>query len=143
MAIGIFLLSLGIVFVVQTLQTNHFSLIAFLSNYVRDRQNATAIVLTAALFVGYLKGRYVLSKSAHRQILRILTLPNPANLKYIYSKGYYLLILSMILLGISLRFLPIALDVRGAVDIAIGSALINGAMIYFRKCITFTELTDK
>jgi hypothetical protein len=38
----------------------------------------------------------------------------------------------MVLLGLVIRFLPIPIDARGLVDVAIGSALINGAMLYFR-----------
>ena len=39
----------------------------------------------------------------------------------------------MACLGFILRFFP--LDVRGAVDIAVGSALINGAILYLRHAI--------
>ena len=39
----------------------------------------------------------------------------------------------MVGLGALIKVLNLPLDVRGAIDIVIGSALINGAMIYFRS----------
>jgi hypothetical protein len=38
----------------------------------------------------------------------------------------------MMMLGMIFRYLPIPIDVRGFIDLAIGSALMNGAMLYFR-----------
>ena len=38
----------------------------------------------------------------------------------------------MVFLGISMRFLPLAQDIRGFVDLTIGAALMNGALLYFR-----------
>lgn len=142
LGIGIFLLSLGISFILNmtSVTRHHFSFVTLLSKYIANPQNVASLLLGAALFIGYLKGRYLLSKSAYKQILRIRALPNPASLKYLYSKGYYLLILSMISLGMLLRFLPIAIDVRGFVDVAIGSALINSAMIYFRASLILEKI---
>lgn len=138
-AIGALLLSLGIHFILEALRhpelayiPGRFSVLAFFDRYVSDRANAVILVVTVALMIGYFKGKMVLSKSVHRQIRRIESLPNPGPLKHLYSKGYYMLIAGMILLGVSLRFWPITVDTRGAIDLAIGSALINGAMLYFR-----------
>jgi hypothetical protein len=41
------------------------------------------------------------------------------------------LIGAMVGLGVTLRFLPIPVDLRGFIDTAVGSALVNGAMLYF------------
>jgi hypothetical protein len=49
---------------------------------------------------------------------------------------YFLLIGSMILLGISLKWLPIAPEVRGVVDVAVGSSLINGSLQYLRMAFS-------
>lgn len=86
--------------------------------------------LVSALIIGFLKGKFVLAKSVKRQIKRISELSGPIFLKNIYSKAYYLLILLMIGLGISLRYCP--LYVRGSIDIAVGMALIQGATLFFR-----------
>ena len=90
------------------------------------------IVLSLALFIGFVKGQLVFRKSAKRQISRILSFTPPIPLIHIYSPVYYLLIGSMIVLGMMLKVLPIAPDTRGAIDIAIGSALISGTSVYFR-----------
>jgi hypothetical protein len=145
--IGIFLLSMGIHFVLETLRNpllsqipGKFSLTSYLGGYFADKTHAMICMITIALLVGYFKGKMVLAKSVNRQIKRIETLPKPASLKHLYSKGYYLLIALMICLGMSMKFLPITLDTRGAIDIAIGSALINGAMLYFRSLAQKTYL---
>lgn len=141
-------MSLGLLFILETVRdpsltqiSGRFSLAIFFQRFVADQTNALILMIVCALFVGYLKGKMALGKSVKRQIKRIETLPNPASLKYIYSKGYYFLIASMILLGMTLRFFPITLDTRGAIDLAIGSALINGAMLYFRYFTNYAYLT--
>jgi hypothetical protein len=94
-------------------------------------QTAT-LLMVLGLFVGFLKGRFVLSKTVHRVAMRINSLPLPIRLVDVYRPSYWILIGSMVVLGISLRFLPIPIDVRGLIDVAVGSALIHGAMLYFR-----------
>lgn len=90
------------------------------------------IFLSVALVVGFLKGRFVLIKSVKRQVNRISALSEPIFLKNIYGKGYYILIGLMMALGFSMRYLPFPQYVRGAIDIAIGIALIQGASLFFR-----------
>jgi hypothetical protein len=48
----------------------------------------------------------------------------------------------MILLGLSMRFMPILIDVRGVIDVAIGFALLNGSMLYFRLARNVSFHTD-
>lgn len=148
--IGIFLLSLGIRFIFEALRDpmaaslpGKFSMLALTSSFISDRNNAVVLLLTLGLLIGFLKGRMVLGKTVDRQVVRISTLPNPASLKYLYTKAHYLLIALMIGLGISLRYLPITLDTRGVVDIAVGSALMNGAMLYFRSAANYKYLKNK
>lgn len=138
--IGMSLLIMGIQFMMRTLQDpsllflpGKFSIIRSFAPWVKGTENLIVLVLSTALFVGYLKGRYVLAKSAKRQLRRIQGLPNPASITLLYSKGYYILIASMMLLGVLLRFFPITLDTRGSIDVAIGSALINGSLLFFRN----------
>jgi hypothetical protein len=139
LAIGIMLLYLGLHFILETVRNpalsqvaGRFSVIQFVARLVPDRTQAIMLTIIFSLLIGYIKGKMALAKSVKRQIARIESLPNPASLKYLYSKGYYLLIACMILLGILLRFFPITLDTRGTIDTIIGSALINGAMLYYR-----------
>lgn len=95
-------------------------------------RGATALV-ALGLLVGFVKGRFILAKTVKRVCDRILSLTLPIRIGQVYSSAYIILIGSMILLGMTLRFLPIPLDVRGVVDVAIGSALLNGSMFYFRR----------
>jgi len=97
---------------------------------------AGTVFIAVGMVVGFLKSRFVLSKTVRRVTSRILSLPTPIRLKDAYSPSYWILISSMVVLGMSFRFLPISMDIRGAIDVAIGTALINGAMLYFRLART-------
>ncbi len=86
--------------------------------------------MAGGLLVGFIKGRFVLAKTVKRIAGRIDSLSEPIQLKTLYPKSYWLLLGSMSLLGFVLQFFPI--DWRAFIDVAVGSALINGAMLYFR-----------
>lgn len=100
--------------------------------YVGGFEQGMIAIVIGALMIGYVKGRFVLGKSAIKGMERIRSLPNPANLSGIYSPKYYMLLGGMVFLGMSIKWLGLPNDIRGFVDVTIGSALINGAMIYFR-----------
>jgi hypothetical protein len=137
-AVGVYLLQLGLKLLFTGisdpagLDAQSYPLIASLTPHLGSVENVALILLSIALLVGYIKGRYVLGKSAHRGVERIRSFPNPTSLSNIYSAKYYLLLALMICLGVSIKYLGVNNDIRGLVDAAIGSALINGAMIYFR-----------
>jgi hypothetical protein len=135
LAVGCFLLPLGLNFIVELLLQENWlrlshPLLTALSPLAGGAESAALVLIILCLFLGYLKGRYIFGKSVQRGVERILSLPNPTSLKNIYTAKYYILLGSMVFLGFIVRFAP--LDVRGAVDVTIGSALINGAMLYFR-----------
>ena len=115
LAVGLVLLPLGLRFLAQ-------------------EENITLSIglIVLGLTVGYFKGKKVLAKVAVAQATRIATLPNPAPVSQLYTPRYYLLLASMIGLGMAVKWLP--LPVRGFIDVAVGSALINGAMTFFRLC---------
>jgi hypothetical protein len=134
-AVGLFLLPLGITLLVNSpgeAAHGYYPLINYLAPYVGGAQQAALGLIIVGLFIGYAKGKAVLGKSARRGVARILTFPNPTQLTNIYSPVYYMLLGGMVLLGMSIKWLGIANDIRGVVDVAIGSALINGALVYFR-----------
>ncbi len=97
------------------------------------REESALVLIAVGLLLGFVKGKFVLSKTVKRTVARIDALPAPIPLSKLYAPSYYLLILGMVLLGISLRWLPVPLEVRGTIDVAIGAALINGAQLYFRS----------
>lgn len=134
LAVGAWLMPLGLSFLSKaSKELTESPLLSWLSPMVGGVDNATIAVLTVALLIGYVKGRKVLGKSAEKGSKRILTLPNPAPLSKIYPPAYYILLGGMVALGMSMKWFGFPLDVRGLVDVAVGSALINGAMIYFKN----------
>jgi hypothetical protein len=133
--VGCALLPLGLNFITEgILNQNHlqnYPILNFLAPYSGGIEQAALILIVFALAIGFLKGRFVFAKSVQRSVNRILSLPNPAKIHHIYSLSYYLLLGSMLFLGFLVKFLPI--DLRGIVDVIIGSGLINGAVLYFRQ----------
>lgn len=97
-------------------------------------QKTATSLIALGLLVGFLKGRFVLSKTVRRVVTRIASLPAPIRFKDAYAPSYWILIAGMTSLGMLFRFLPIPIDIRGTIDVTIGSALINGAVLYFRAC---------
>ena len=121
LCIGMFLLYKGIMLISEAV-ANH-SLV--------EKQGM--MFLGASLAVGYAKGRFVLSKTVNRMVAHISALSLPIQVKGVYPRSYWILIASMMGLGMLFRFLPIPLQFRGAIDVTIGYALINGALLYFRS----------
>jgi len=100
-------------------------------HFINDSKHEYALLFVAVgLLVGHAKSRFVLSKTVKRIVDRIAVLPEPVPISQVYPLSYCLLIGSMIALGVSLRFLPISILVRGTVDVAIGSALTSGALLF-------------
>lgn len=104
----------------------------WLVSIVGSAQQASLLLIVKALIVGYIKGKYVLTKTVMRVTKRVLSLAVPIKLSQIYAKGYYILLGSMVCLGVLLKILAIPPALLGFIDLAIGSALIHGAMMYFR-----------
>lgn len=138
MAVGCSLLPLGLKLLISSayeapfIEGQHYPILSNLALYAGGVQQAALIIIAICLMIGYAKGKHVLGKSVRRSVARILAFPNPVSITKIYSPGYYLLFGSMVLLGMSIKYFGFANDVRGAVDVAIGAALINGALIYFK-----------
>lgn len=137
-AVGCFLLTLGLKLLTSHIETpsGNYPLVELISPYLGGAQQATVLLIAIALYIGFLKGKHVLGKSAKKGIDRLKGLPNPVSISKIYNKKYYLLLGGMVGLGLSIKYLGIPLDLRGFIDIAIGAALIQGAMIYFRLAST-------
>lgn len=95
-------------------------------------QQAATVFMGLGLLLGFIKGRFVLSKTVQRVSKRIASLSEPVRLADAYSRSYWILIASMMALGMLFRFLPIPPDLRGIIDVAVGSALLNGSLLFFR-----------
>lgn len=132
--VGIFLMQMGLKLILDPAYADGSSL-PILSNFqgvMGGFQEAGIALVAIALFIGFLKGKLLLRKSARKGVERLKTFPDPMPLQQIYSAKYYILLAAMIGLGMSMRFLGIPNDIRGGIDVAVGAALINGAMEYFR-----------
>lgn len=139
LSIGGFLLSTGLHLIIQAINDPSLGPFPIIDNFsgVAGGAGSVGIVLIAiGLFIGYAKGRFVLGKSAQRIVRRIRSFPTPMNIVNLYSPAYYLLIGSMMFLGMGIKFFGVPLDIRGTVDVAIGAALINGALIFFRMALS-------
>lgn len=131
--VGIFLLLFGVKLVVLScLEITPHSLITKISSIGKNREQAALIIVGSGLIIGFMKARFVLSKTVRRVVNRIHSLTQPIKFSEVYSLGYLALIASMIALGMAMRWLSVPSDIRGLIDIAVGSALMNGAMFYFR-----------
>ena len=104
-------------------------------------QHATKIAITisgiVAGLIGLIKGKFVLSKTAHRNKNRIYNLDDPVGLHDIFSKPFYFLIPMMMGLGVLLRAYNEYLGgyiVVAAIYCGIGMALIVSSRVYW-----FTE----
>jgi hypothetical protein len=132
--IGMLLLYKGLLFITDAaFQTQ--SLSYRLRDTFGNQQQAATSLMALGLMIGFFKGRFVLVKTVQRVVARLVSLPTPIRLKDAYTRSYWILIGSMMALGMVFRFLPLPLDVRGTIDVAIGSALINGAILYFRAAL--------
>lgn len=120
-------------------ENTHFSIIGFVLPMFDNYQKAILSLIIVSLAVGYFKGQFMLRKSVNRVVRRIITLHAPFKLKDMYTKGYVGLICGMMCLGMSMRFMPIAADVRGFIDLSIGMALLKGSFLFFKRALLLRE----
>jgi|SRR6185437_12381375 len=128
LGIGVLLLKKGLDLIVLAVQE---SALAFSSSF--GPEQVALGLIASGLLLGFLKGRFILRKTVDRITQHICSFPTPVAFKNVYTKSYYLLIGSMMAMGFALKWLPIYPELRGFIDVTIGSALINGSMLYFRR----------
>lgn len=136
---GLYLLQLGLHFLVESanLANNDLyvgpllSLLAPLGSF----DQAILLLVVAGLTIGFLKGKFVLSKTVRKTVERIISFTPPVPFTKMYSAKYCILLGCMILIGMMFKILGFSFDIRGLVDVAIGSALINGSMLYLKQAV--------
>lgn len=111
------------------------SLIKAFSAVLKSPEQVMTAIIGCCLLVGYAKGHFVLTRSVKSGVQRILSHPNPSAIKKLYGKKYYFLIVAMMGLGLLLKALKLPSDLHGAIDLAIGSALLKGALVYFKYAV--------
>ncbi|MBI4384286.1 MAG: hypothetical protein HY579_09670 [Nitrospinae bacterium] len=97
----------------------------------------SAIVFSGfmGLVIGAVKGRFVLSRTARKNIARIENLVAPLKIHHVFSKPFYAFIAGMMLLGFLLRYLNGYLGgyvVVAAIYCGIGMALLVSSLVYWR-----------
>ncbi|MCK4934391.1 MAG: hypothetical protein KAR79_02275 [Simkaniaceae bacterium] len=123
----------------EAAQNVHFSLISFTVPFFSSLQKSVFALVIASCSIGYFKGHFVMSKTVNRMCRRIITLHAPFKIQEMYTKGYVILICSMMILGMSMRFIPISADVRGVLDLAVGVALMKGSFLFFKRGLILRE----
>lgn len=145
LAVGTSLMSMGFKFLFDNVKgplflESNYPLLQMIAPSLGGFEKAAMILAAVGLGIGYMKGNFVLGKSAKRGIERIQQFPNPTPLSNIYSAKYYILLGVMVGLGMSIKYLGVPLDVRGFIDVIIGAALIKGSMFYFRAAFPVCSL---
>lgn len=136
LVVGCNLLPLGLRLLLGTLDPSAQSwtpLLDSLAHLIQQPEQAVQLIVLAGLLLGFLKGRTVMAKAVAREVARIRALPNPAPITCLYGIKAVIVLAIMGLLGMSMKWFQVPPDVRGGIDIAIGAALINGAVIYFKQ----------
>jgi hypothetical protein len=114
MVVGVFLLLMGLYLLVLQPQEN------------------TALLLALGLVIGFIKGYFILSNAAEKAVKKVLLFSEPISFLQVYPPVYLCLIASMMLLGMGLKWVEMPYYIRGVVDVAVGFALINASITYFR-----------
>jgi len=94
------------------------------------------IGLSIALVIGFIKGRFVLTKVARKYIARILALPESSPFYMTFSIKSWVMVVGMILLGRIIRAMGAPSLVVGSIYVAVGIALIIGCRTYVNNSQT-------
>ena len=133
---GFALFALGMKMILRSAHTfdlpngGTFPLLGTLSLALGGKDYAVVAIVAAALFVGRMKGVYVLQKRARKIAERIKGLEEPISAGRLYTPSYFALIGAMMLLGVAMNLFNLVSDVRGLIDLTVGTALIHGAIAY-------------
>jgi hypothetical protein len=140
LVIGVMLLYKGMNLIMLAVQIPSSAiLLPKIAPLTRGIEQAALILMCVGIFVGFMKAKFIFSKTVNRVVSRIVSFAEPVPISQIYTKGYIILILGMSALGMSLKFFHLPHDVLGLLDVVIGSALTQGAMLYFRAAAALSK----
>lgn len=125
--VGLLLLAKG-VFLLCTLSTNE----GILARFFERKASVFPFLIGLGFLLGWAKGHFLLSKSVKRTIARLSSCTGLIHFSKLYRLQDYVLIMAMIALGRFLQWIHCPCDLRGMMNIAIGFALLFGAVLYFR-----------
>ncbi|HEY9686275.1 MAG TPA: hypothetical protein V6C52_04795 [Coleofasciculaceae cyanobacterium] len=93
------------------------------------------VIVLVSLIIGWGKGQFVLSKTSRRNIERIDAFTQPMRPIYVYGTRSWIIIGLMVLISVALNILNVALLWRGAVNLAIGAALLISSLAYLKALV--------
>lgn len=141
LVVGAILLPMGVGFLMdgvltpQLVRDGSYPLLQAISPYSGGVESSVILLIAASLLIGSIKARRVFSKVVKKSVIKVSSLPNPAKVTAFFDRKYLILVGSMILLGISLRYFAVPKDIRGFINVAVGAALINGSSAYFKEVL--------
>ncbi len=140
LGVGFMLLSKGLILLVTaTTATDSLPWLEQTMHFIGDKQQSALFLISLGLLVGFIKGRMILIKTVKRVVHRIMSLPDPLLITQMYDKKYLILLCLMMAMGMSLKRLHLPSDILGTIDVAIGSALINGSLLYIRHLVAMKK----
>lgn len=130
---GFMLLTKGIGFLKNLMffESSH-PLLDFYLNLTQDKETAVALLIATALALGMMKAIFILRKVAKKACLRLSTFPDPAPISALFGFRFLVIITGAMLMAYCVRQSGLSPDIRGVIDVAVGAALLNSAMIYLR-----------
>ncbi len=84
----------------------------------------------------------MLGPMAKKNLLRLRRIPQPSPLYRMFSKATWIVVLCMSLLGMLIRFAPVASGLRGTILIAVGIAMLIWATAYLKNIRLATPLAQ-
>lgn len=138
MGVGIMLLNLGLGFLMNGFQTGVFvvdgysGLFSWMATLTGAADYAAIAFIMLSLVAGIAKGRFVMAKAAQKSAMRISKLSNPTAITNLYSRSNLILLAIMMGMGMVMKVLALPYDIRGSIDVAVGCALMQGSLAYFR-----------
>ncbi len=132
--IGGMLVSMGCNFLIASLlQENQATayLPLFHSIPIQDPELVALVIALSSIIIGWLKGYCILAKTVSKQLFRLEKIVSPIPYSQLFPIQYLFLLGLMGGLGVLLRTFPI--DVRGCIDLAVGTALLFGSTLFFRQ----------
>ncbi|MBI5274299.1 MAG: hypothetical protein HY860_04510 [Chlamydiales bacterium] len=127
---------LNMVNVLATWQA-HAPLLSWFYQHQQKEMHAPLMLVFLGVFLGFIKGNTVFRKMVRKNVYRLKQMQR-VKVMQIFPRATWIIMASMMFLGFLFKLLPIPLDVRAVILIAVGSALIQGAIFYLR-CLVETH----
>ncbi|MDH4378638.1 MAG: hypothetical protein QE263_01860 [Vampirovibrionales bacterium] len=86
--------------------------------------------LVVAVIIGAAKGRFVLGKTAKRNLDRLNAITEPQKLVHVYNTRSWIMIGLMLVISASLTWFAAPMLWRGVVNVAVGLALMVSSRVY-------------